>query len=236
MCIIASASFHQALCNSNERSNLAILIKVRYELIIFDMDGTLVQSEDCASQALIDVIPALAGESASAITARYRGMRLAKIFDDIEMRIPGAIPEGCLKLYREREESLSSKMITPSEGAFALLQQMKVTICIASNAPIEKTERSLAICGLSGFFREGIFSAYEVGAWKPDPALFLHAAAAFDTDPEKCLVIEDSEVGLEAARSAGMDSVLYDPDESSGVSESQNRVTALANVLELANK
>ena len=58
------------------------------EFIIFDMDGTLVQSEDCASQALIDVIPAL-NDSLIDVTVRYRGMRLSEIFDDIERRIPG---------------------------------------------------------------------------------------------------------------------------------------------------
>ena len=208
---------------------------MKYELIIFDMDGTLVQSEDCASQALIDVIPALAGQSASAVTARYKGMRLARIFDDIETRLPGAVPENCLDLYREREDALSASMITPSEGAFAMLEQLKTTKCIASNAPVEKTRRSLEICALSGFFASGIYSAYEVNAWKPDPALFLHAAQAFVTDPEKCLVIEDSDVGIEAARSAGMDSVLYDPLELSEVSESQIRVTSLADILAIAH-
>ena len=206
---------------------------MKYELIIFDMDGTLVQSEDCASQALIDVIPALVGERASAVTARYKGMRLARIFDDIEMRLPGAIPEGVLELYREREDALSASMITPSEGAFAMLEKIKTTKCIASNAPIEKTRRSLEICALSHFFQSGIFSAYEVNAWKPDPALFLYAARKYGTDPKKCLVIEDSDVGLEAARAAGMDSVLYDPHGLSEGFEFQRSVTLLADIVDI---
>ncbi len=205
---------------------------MKYKLIIFDMDGTLVQSEDCASQALIDVIPALADRSVCEVTARYKGMRLAGIFDDIERRMPGAVPVRCLDLYREREEILSASMITPSHGVAVMLEQIATAKCIASNAPVEKTKRSLETCGLSHFFQTGIFSAYEVNAWKPDPALFLHAAKAYAADPKNCLVIEDSEVGLEAAKAAGMDSIFYDPHEYSEQSKGQNRVTALTDILE----
>lgn len=206
-----------------------------YDLIIFDMDGTLVQSEDCASQALIDVIPALADQSAQSITERYKGMRLANIFDDIEAHMPGAIPEGCLELYRERENFHSATMITPSKGVDVLLKKISQRKCIASNAPVVKTKRSLEICGLADFFPTGIFSAYEVNAWKPDPALFLYAANAYDTDPSKCLVVEDSDVGLEAARAAGMDSVFYDPHDCAKATESQRRVTALTQILDLVS-
>jgi beta-phosphoglucomutase-like phosphatase (HAD superfamily) len=162
---------------------------MKYQLIIFDMDGTLVQSEDCASQALIDVIPALT-DSVAAVTHRYRGMRLAKIFDDIESSTPGAIPEGCLDLYRAREDALSGAMITPCPGADTMLSRLEVEKCIASNAPVKKTQRSLEICGLSHHFQCGIYSAYDVQAWKPDPTLFLHAATENDVSPKDCLVVE----------------------------------------------
>ena len=90
---------------------------MKHDLLIFDMDGTLVQSEDCASQAWIDVIPALSGKTALSVTAKYKGMQLATIFDDIDTRTPGSIPDDVLERYRERENQLSSTMITPSAGA-----------------------------------------------------------------------------------------------------------------------
>ena len=207
--------------------------RMKYELVIFDMDGTLVQSENCASQALIDVIPALNGHSAQEITALYRGMRLAVIFDDIEKRMPGAIPDRCLDLYRERENYLADSMITASIGAEALLSQISVKKCIASNAPIEKTRRSLAICGLSHFFQSEIFSAYEVNAWKPDPKLFIHAANSCNSDPINCLVVEDSEVGIQAARAAGMDHVFYDPHGLVQPSNGLNRIRVLTELLDI---
>ena len=205
---------------------------MKLQLIIFDMDGTLVQSEDCASQALIDVIPSLT-DSVAAVTHRYRGMRLAEIFDNIESITPGAIPEGCLDLYRAREDALSRSMITPSPGADALLSRLEVEKCIASNAPINKTQRSLELCGLSHHFQRGIYSAYEVQAWKPDPALFLHAATAHDASPADCLVVEDSVVGLEAAQAAGMFPVFYDPHGSTKTADNVTRIATLLDLLDV---
>lgn len=96
-----------------------------YQLVIFDMDGTLVQSEDCASQALIDVIPTLTA-SIDVMTTRYRGMPLLDIFNDMESRHPGAIPGRCLETYRAQEHALSSTMSKASPGADAMLLQLEI--------------------------------------------------------------------------------------------------------------
>ncbi|MFK7993034.1 MAG: HAD family hydrolase [Granulosicoccus sp.] len=205
---------------------------MKYSFIIFDMDGTLVQSEDCASQALIDVIPDL-NDSAAEVTERYKGMRLAEIFSDIERRIPGAIPDKCLELYREREEALSRTMITPSDGVETLLSELKLERCIASNAPVEKTRRSLEICGISHHFKDNVYSAYEVQAWKPDPKLFLHAAASHNRNPTDCLVLEDSVVGIKAAQAAGMHPVFYAPHEPTQEIEGIPTISKLVDLLPL---
>ncbi|MFK7854550.1 MAG: HAD-IA family hydrolase [Granulosicoccus sp.] len=205
---------------------------MNYQLVIFDMDGTLVQSEDCASQALIDVIPAL-NDSVEFVTQRYRGMRLAEIFDDIERATPGSIPEGCLELYRAREDVLASTMIEACPGADAMLSTLSTNKCIASNAPVKKTLRSLALCGLSDHFPSGVYSAYQVNAWKPDPTLFLYAASESNMNPADCLVVEDSLVGLEAAQAAGMFPVFYDPHESTVTPDGVTRITALMELLDL---
>lgn len=205
----------------------------KYELVIFDMDGTLVQSEDCASQALKDVMPGLA-DSVDEITKRYKGMRLANIFADIEARFPGAVPEDCLDKYRAQEEMLSRDYITPCEGAAELLSTLQTPHCIASNAPVEKTLRSLSICDLTKHYSSPVYSAYEVMAWKPDPALFLHAANEHNTAPVNCLVVEDSEVGIQAAMAAGMDVLHYDPRQHR-TNKSVPSIRTLLEVLDFAS-
>ena len=102
-------------------------------------------------------------------------------------------------------------MIQASPGADDMLSRLAKPKCIASNAPTEKTWRSLHHCELAAHFAHGIFSANDLQAWKPDPTLFLHAAASFKIDPTDCIVIEDSEVGIQAALAAGMPAILYDP-------------------------
>jgi HAD superfamily hydrolase (TIGR01509 family) len=204
------------------------LLNQNYQLVIFDMDGTLVQSEECASQALKDVIP-LMTDSVDAVTSCYKGMRLAEIFKDIEARFPNSVAPNCLDLYRVREEELSRSYIVACDGADELLSKLKTKKCIASNAPVEKTNRSLAIAGLSHHFDNEIFSAYAVNAWKPDPALFLYAANSFETDPCKCLVVEDSDVGIQAALSAGMSVVHYDQHNEG----SQHTVTTIRSLVDL---
>ena len=201
-----------------------------YDLIIFDMDGTLVQSEDCASQALKDVMPQMS-DTVGEITTRYRGMRLAEIFSDIEQRFPGAVPEDCLELYRAREEQLSRSLIVPTKGVDDLLSQLRTKKCIASNAPVAKTVRSLNICGLSEYFPSGIYSADQIWAWKPDPALFLHAAKQQSVSPTRCLVVEDSDVGVQAAIAAGMAVVQYQHTNAAR-NDSVPVITSLISLLE----
>ena len=201
-----------------------------FQLVIFDMDGTLVQSEECASQALKDVIP-LMTDSVNEVTARYKGMRLAEIFDDIESRFPNSVPYNCLDLFVAREEALSQSYIIPSEGADELLSRLQTPKCIASNAPVEKSVRSLSICGISHHFPTAIFSADRVNAWKPDPTLFLHAANFHGIEPSKCLVLEDSRVGIQAALSARMSVIHYDPTDGG----STLSVPSIASLVDLLN-
>ena len=199
---------------------------MNYQLIIFDMDGTLVQSEDCGSQALIDVIPALP-DTAAQLTEQYRGVRFADILKDIERRFPGIVPDNCVELYRAREKALASEMVTPSEGVDQMLSALTTKMCIASNAPVEKTKRSLDICGIARHFNETVFSAYQVEAWKPSPVLFERVAAFYGVSPADCVVVQDSEVGVQAAKAAGMTTVFYDPFESRVQYEGVIRITDL---------
>ena len=78
---------------------------------------------------------------------------------------------------------------------------------------MEKIKRSLSIAGLLNHFNENIFSSYEIGSWKPDPSIFLHAAKEMGFKPNQCAVVEDSLVGITAAKAAGMLPIFYDPNK-----------------------
>jgi HAD superfamily hydrolase (TIGR01509 family) len=77
-------------------------------------------------------------------------------------------------------------------------------MAVASNGPRDQTTLSLELTGLLPFFPERVFSAYDVGSWKPDPGLLLHAATELGVEPARCLVVEDAGPGVEAALAAGM--------------------------------
>lgn len=96
-------------------------------------------------------------------------------------------------------------------GILKLRDRIEYRICVASG-PLEKIRRALSVSSLASFFGNNVFSSYEVKSWKPDPGLFLHAAEAMDCLPERCVVVEDSQPGIQAAAAAGMRSFLYSQD------------------------
>jgi HAD superfamily hydrolase (TIGR01509 family) len=171
--------------------------------IIFDLDGTLVDSESLCNKALLDLLPAI-DESVEKLTNRYHGKRLAEIFIDIERRFKFPIPEGFEPIYREHVAQLFEKELKPIPGVAEMLKQINHPRCIASSGPLAKMKHSLKITGLGEFFGSNLFSAYEIGTWKPDPGLFIHAAREMGFKPEECVVVEDSLTGVKAAKSADM--------------------------------
>lgn len=181
------------------------------DCIIFDLDGTLVDSERLGMRTLLELEPEI-GLSVGAMTTAYRGWRLATVLGDIETRLGRPLPPDFEAIYRARLAMTFDAELSAFPGVEAALAGLSAPMCIASSGPLKKIRHSLAITGLGRFFGENTFSAYEIGAWKPDPTLFLHAAAAMGVAPAGCIVVEDSEVGLQAAEAAGMRAVQFCPD------------------------
>ena len=114
--------------------------------------------------------------------------------------------------YRARVAELFEAHLEAFPGVEDTLLALPQPKCIASSGPQKKMRHSLGLSGLLAHFEPHLFSAYDVESWKPDPGLFLHAARKMGFAPEVCLVIEDSMVGIEAARSAGMQHLLHSPE------------------------
>ncbi|WP_413206478.1 HAD family hydrolase [Rhodospirillum sp. A1_3_36] len=180
--------------------------------ILFDMDGTLVDSEPLMARAYTDLLDT--GDlTADQIRETYRGWKLADTFADLERVLGITLPENFLETYRARTDQLFRTELRTFDGVEAALSDLDMPFCVASNAPGRKIRLAMEATGLNRLFGDRLYSAYDVGVWKPDPGLFLATAEAMGVPPEACLVVEDSPPGLEAARAAGMNAIHFQPEE-----------------------
>lgn len=183
------------------------------EAIIFDCDGTLVDSETHSLQVLVDYIREFGLEVTHEYAMeRFAGHELTVVFAEFEERLGHKLPDNFLDEFRKRQMSVLAEKVTAIDGAAGLLSALSVPFCVASNAPLNKVELCLTTSDLIKHFpTEMRFSAYEVNKWKPDPALFFLAAERLGIAPENCAVVEDSRFGVQASLNAGMQTFAYDP-------------------------
>jgi len=177
-----------------------------YKCIIFDCDGVLVDSEVLAIQTLID----LANRQGANIDLNYalnnfKGSYLQECFRKIEKISGKSLPKDFEAQFRKRSFEVFGKELLPVKDIKNVLESLQIPFCTASSGPQEKIRLNLTTTGLRHFFNENIFSCYDIGKWKPDPDIFLHAAEAMGFAPEDCLVIEDTILGVRAAKSGGFD-------------------------------
>ncbi|MFA0086608.1 HAD family hydrolase [Vibrio sp. 10N.261.51.F12] len=182
------------------------------QLIIFDCDGTLVDSERLCNLALERQLAEVGlNYSADYLIEHYRGVKFTEILTSIQSESQLTFPDSFETQYRLKVSDLFDQQLTANDGVAEVLESLTLPFCIASSAPRAKIEHALNVTGLMKYFDNTIFSAHEVGSWKPDPDLFLHAANTMGVEPEACCVVEDSLVGLQATHRAGMTSVYYAP-------------------------
>ena len=176
--------------------------------VIFDSDGTLVDSEVPAMDVLHEMALALGlSLTRDEAHARFRGVRMADIADWIGAQVPDKpahFEADFIKRYRETITRRFKENRSPMPGAVELLSNLKIPFGVATNGPREKVQLTLDLTGLLPFVGDRIFSAYDHGCFKPDPALFLLAARTLGQEPQYCAVVEDSVPGLIAGVAAGM--------------------------------
>lgn len=176
-----------------------------YDLIIFDCDGVLVDSELLSANVLM----AMLRDVGLPITmddfgSDFLGRSFATAAARTEARFGRKLPDGFQLQYRERLLAQMDKELRPMPGIEVVLNDLTVPYCLATSSSPLRLARSLSVTGLETFFIGRAFTASEVKNGKPAPDLHLHSAARMGADPRKCLVIEDSEMGILAARNAGM--------------------------------
>ena len=185
----------------------------RFDLIVFDCDGVLVDSERLSIRVDAVYLDRLGWPMSEAeIIERFVGRSDADMRAVIEEHIGGPIAaeidEEFDRLYRETFEA----ELRPVDGIVEALDAIVaagIPVCVASSGKHAKIRRSLELTGLTGYFGERIFSAADVERGKPAPDLFLHAASRMGAAPSRSAVVEDSAFGVDAALAAGMQAYAY---------------------------
>lgn len=180
------------------------------ELIIFDCDGVLVDSETLGNRVLIEFVAefGLKLEIEEAILL-FRGCKMADCVAVIEQKLGKKMPSDFVTQLRTRTAKAFEHELLSIEGIEAALDKIDLPICVASSGPIEKIELALRVTNLLPRFAGSIFSSYQIGSWKPEPDLFLFAAKTMGFEPQFCTVVEDSILGVRAGISAGMRVLWY---------------------------
>lgn len=180
------------------------------DLIIFDCDGVLVDSEPLAMRVLIAAIAAQ-GIAIPPVDAfrNYLGRSLASISASLHETHGMPLSDAALTSMRSDLYALYRKELRASPGLVKALQTITIPVCVASSSQLERIHLSLDLTGLTAFFEPNIFSASMVSNGKPAPDLFIYTAGRMNTSPRHCLVIEDSPAGITAAKAAGMSVFAY---------------------------
>jgi HAD superfamily hydrolase (TIGR01509 family) len=187
-------------------------------LVIFDCDGTLVDSEEISTEVLARSLSEHGLPTTTAQAQReYQGLLLSEIDALAQARLGRPLPSGWLEAFEHDRAERFRRELRPVAGAAETVREIKVAgiaVCVASQGKLEKTRLTLELTGLRELFAEQqLFSAWSVARGKPHPDLFLHAAAAMGVEPRDCVVVEDSSSGIEAARAARMHAVAYAPHD-----------------------
>jgi HAD superfamily hydrolase (TIGR01509 family) len=174
------------------------------KLVIFDCDGVLVDSEHLSNQALIDCLSEVNIEmKIDEAFNQFKGRNLADCFTEIEKANFCSLPKIFETNFRQRRSEYFESRLQPINGIEWAVKKIPHAKCVASNGPHQMIKRNLELAGLTHHFGESIFSAYTIQKWKPEPDLFLYACKEMGAEPENCIVVEDSEVGVAAAQAGG---------------------------------
>jgi HAD superfamily hydrolase (TIGR01509 family) len=177
------------------------------ELVIFDCDGVLVDSEIIAARIDTELLREAGVEiEVEDFISRYAGLTFTetalRVEKDYGVPLQASIIDRSRKLLDER----LGREVQAIEGARAAVLSVRGPRCVCSNSPTERLEAMLGRTGLLPLFSDNVFSGRAIPGGKPKPApdVFLHAAKVMNVSPAACFVLEDSVHGIQGARAAGM--------------------------------
>ncbi|MGW2650886.1 HAD family hydrolase [Streptomyces sp. NPDC001393] len=182
---------------------------MRYDLVIFDNDGVLVDSEPISNRHLAAYLTELGHPTSYEDSIRdYMGSAMHRIHELVLERTGQRLPDDFDDVFHARVFAAFERELQPVAGVAGVLEKLAadgVPYCVASSGSHARIRVGHRTTGLDRWFAEDrIFSSEDVGRGKPAPDLFLYAAERMGVAPQRCLVVEDSPLGVQAAVAAGM--------------------------------
>ncbi|ALX92576.1 6-phosphogluconate phosphatase [Serratia fonticola] len=176
------------------------------ECVLFDCDGTLVDSEVLCSKAYVHMFAHYGIELAlEEVFKKYKGIKLYEIIERVNTEQGVNLPASDLEpIFRQEVARLFDAELQPIAGARELLAQMTAPMCTVSNGPVSKMQHSLGLTDMLSYFDDRLFSGYDIQRWKPDPAIVFHAAQQMQVPVERCILVDDSVAGAQAGIAAGI--------------------------------
>ncbi|GEN29711.1 6-phosphogluconate phosphatase [Halovibrio variabilis] len=178
-------------------------------LLLFDCDGTLVDSEPLLAEEMAVGLNAVGLPFAPTdYLGEFRGARFRRIVAELQQRYGMVDPDQLKRMEITMRANLATRLaqeLTTIPGAYEALDILAAyPSAVVSNGPENKIHTALATTGLSDYFGNRFFSGYTANCWKPEPCLHLHAASIMGYAPRDCIAIDDALVGVRAALKAGM--------------------------------
>lgn len=186
----------------------------RYDLIILDCDGTLVDSEPISNGTVADMIRELGIPITNKEAFnKFVGTSFGFITEYVENLLGKRLEFDFEAKFRVRVLEKFEAELKAIPGVPDFLDKLSIPFCVASNGPKEKMLETLRITKMLRHFQNGnMFSAYDIQKWKPEPDLFLLASKEMKVPANNCLVIEDTMHGVMGAINAKMDVLYYIPE------------------------
>jgi HAD superfamily hydrolase (TIGR01509 family) len=174
------------------------------DLIIFDCDGVLVDSEVLSCRCLSEVL-AVYGINLGVDQALdlFLGRSVTAILEHYEA-LGHSFPEQFSAELRAAVRGAFLSALCPIEGVSSVLEGLQIPHCVASSSDVDRVSFSLSLTGLAPHFDRRLYTSQMVERGKPAPDLFLYVTERMRADPRRTLVIEDSASGVTAGKAAGM--------------------------------
>jgi HAD superfamily hydrolase (TIGR01509 family) len=184
-------------------------MNTKIELVIFDCDGVVIDSEILSAQVLIDMLAELGVNIDRAyVQQHFLGCNFKTVTQNLLDTFNVTLAASFEADYREALLHEFETALLPTNSIKQVLQQLAVPCCIATSSSPKRTAKALSVVNLTEHFNK-VFTSSEVKNGKPAPDLFLHAAEQMGVKPQNCLVIEDSKAGVCAALAANMQVLHY---------------------------